>query len=179
MDAENETVALLKALRTEVISKIDASIAAIEPPPTPIPWTPREYVSGKFMVEQRMTDTVPPGMMANVCFHGQYIEREAMIAGLPETAVKRDGIEHDFIFESLSINDEDAPHFDVRCILGARLFWAADVAVPASRFAASAPVVRFDQKVHAHLIITVQAINKSDKPQPFRAKIIGKEQIKP
>ena len=54
--------------------------------------------------------------------------------------------------------------------------WNTSLNVPATRFAPSAtPAVKLDVQIMQGAVIGLTVQNTSDKPQMFRAKIVGRE----
>jgi len=153
-------------------------------------WTKRSYESRSEMWRESVKGdemhatmepvmVVPAGGHATVTFGADYKVPGTEVFGLPETIQTRFGIEHDFHVESLSINDEDAPHFTIGpMFLGQRSAWRFDVELPASKFAASAsPVLKLNQDIGGGLVISLTVRNISDVARPFRAKILGREKL--
>jgi hypothetical protein len=148
-------------------------------------WQEREYVGvtekgygGGFA--PTLSDVVAPGAMGVFYFGVEHKIPGTEVLGLPETIQTRFGVERDFNFMRLAVDDDVAPHFAVQNIqIGARMTWGIGVEVAALKFAASAssPVI-FGKEVGQGLIVAIQVRNTTDVERRFRAKIIGREQIR-
>jgi hypothetical protein len=155
-------------------------------------WTKRSYEArseiqcesvkgGETHATMKTVTLVPAGEYANVTFGTDYKVPGTEVFDLPETIQTRFGIEHDFHVESLSINDEDAPHFVIGpMFLGQRKrsAWRFDVEIAGSKFATSAtPVLKLNQDIGGGLTVSLRVRNTSDVARPFRAKVLGREKL--
>jgi hypothetical protein len=160
----------LVALRAAHRNEIDAIIDEIRP------WQTREY--GWDTAHGTHKDiAIQPGESVAFEFGAITVVPGTEVVGLPESTQTTFGVDKFFHMQGLVIDEDVAPHFNVGALTGgARLAWRASMPVPAIRFASSAtPAVKLDVPVNERCTIALTVTNISDKPQMFRAKIIGRE----
>lgn len=131
----------------------------------------------KEFAEMMAAQTVPAKTSAYVIFGEEAIIHGTAFPGLPGTEAKyAPALVRDFEWHHLEIEDAVAPNFDVLHIsVNGELLWSHDVAVPASKFAASAPTVVLNRFAVKRGIIQLFVNNTTDQPQVFRAKVVGRE----
>lgn len=171
--------AKLQALRTA----LDATIEEAKT----LWWQPREYLSrqvkGPYPQPEGFTEylaadaIVEPGQKCGYAFGVEYVSDKG-IPNLPETEVKGFGIERVFEVQRLIVDAEIAPYFEVEAaMIGVRMMWHFNLAIAASRFIASAPIIPIGRYASPGIMVCLTVKNTSDKAHPFRAKIVGREQV--
>jgi hypothetical protein len=138
-----------------------------------------ELLTVKRPREYERTLMLDPGAGLYVEYGVDIVVPGTAFPGLPETSQTLFGLEHKFELRHLIVDDECASAFDItQVFLGQKSSWRFGVSVPASKFAASVKEKLVFGTVCAEgLTINVQVQNKTDKPQRFRAKLVGTDHI--
>ena len=132
------------------------------------------------LIKHTVDEPIPPGEERECCFGVDFVYDKGH-EGLPETVIRRFGIERPFLFGALLIDDECAQHFAVAAIyVGVTGLWWAESEVPGFRFAESTnPRVVFKKPAQMGQVVIAKVKNTSAEPQVFKAKIVGKEPVDP
>lgn len=179
----------IDAFAKQIVKEVLAAIKTLEGPPTSS--RPREYGmralphqevvtqpdgSQRFIRVVTENELIPPGEKRFFEFGTDRLAPWS-VEWLP--APSEFCIEGLFVLHSLLVDDDAAPHFDVRGVFTkAEAMWLPGCPVPASRFAASLPApIRFNRPAIDN--VTVEVKNTSDKPRQFKAKIVGAEPVRP
>ena len=161
-----------------------------------LPWTPKEFTFKDAVVgglpspsHTQLSDLehlrakaegflVEPRATLGITFGDLHVIPDTVIFDIPETAQVRFGVQNTFRLRYLLIDEEVASNFDVaQLLIGVHCAWRINSLIPAIKF--TKPIDLKVEAVQPGISASLTVINNTDKPQWFRAKLVGEELILP
>lgn len=160
--------AAMEAMRAEAEATENSAQSA-----TPAPDPTRRVLDGdRVTYEAQGREFVPPGGVLTVSFGTEVLVEGTGFPGLPETQVRSFGVLSDFQPEEVQIS---AGFEWVQGFVGWQcMLPQMSGGVPAEALAEGKPQPKYPL-AHKGIVITLQVKNVSDKPLPFRGRVIGRE----